>query len=69
MATVATNFTSWSAVKENVSPRGCGDGAEFRFMEVSSEFPRVPPPRDRVGDLPVFRARGVGHLPFIFSRG
>ena len=30
---------------------------------------RGSPPRDRVGDLPVFCARGVGHLPFIFSRG
>ena len=37
-------------------------------MEVSSESPRVPP-RDRVGDLPVFCARGVGHLPFIFAPG
>ena len=26
-------------------------------------------PRDRVGDLPVFCTRGVGHLPFIFARG
>ena len=31
MATVATNFTSWSAVKENVSPQGCEVGAEFCF--------------------------------------
>ena len=31
MAAVATNFTSWSAINENVSPRGCGDGAEFCF--------------------------------------
>ena len=31
MATVATNFMSWLAVKENVSPRDCGDGAEFCF--------------------------------------
>ena len=38
------------------------------FMEVSSESPRVPP-WDRVGDLPVSCARGVGHLPFIFARG
>ena len=38
------------------------------IMEVSSKSPRVPP-RDRVGDLPVFCARGVGHLPFIFARG
>ena len=38
------------------------------FMEVSSESPRVPP-RDRMGDLPVFCARGVGYLPFIFARG
>ena len=37
-------------------------------MEVSSESPRVPP-RDRVGDLPLFCARGVGHFPFIFARG
>ena len=36
-------------------------------MEVSSESPRAP--RDRVGDLPVSCARGVGHLPFIFARG
>ena len=35
MATVATNFTSWSAVKENVSPRGCGVGAEC-FVNVLS---------------------------------
>ena len=26
-------------------------------------------PRDRVGDLPVFCARGVGHLRFIFAQG
>ena len=31
--------------------------------------PRGSPPRDRVGDLPVFCARGVGHLRFIFARG
>ena len=36
-------------------------------MEVSSKSPRVPP-QDRVGDLPVFCAHGVGHLPFIFAR-
>ena len=30
-------------------------------MEVSSESPRVSP-RDRVGDLPVFCARGVGNF-------
>ena len=38
------------------------------MMGVSSESPRVRPP-DRVGDLPVFCVRGVGHLPFIFARG
>ena len=37
-------------------------------MEVSSESPRVPS-WDRVGDLPVFCALGVGHLPFIVARG
>ena len=26
-------------------------------------------PRDRVEDLPLFCARGVGHLPFIFFLG
>ena len=26
-------------------------------------------PWDRVGDFPVFCARGVGHLPFIFAWG
>ena len=37
-------------------------------MEVSSESPRVPL-RDRVGDLPVFCARGVGHCHSSFPGG
>ena len=38
------------------------------FMGLSSETPRVSS-RDRVGDLPLWTARGVGNSPYNFLGG
>ena len=38
------------------------------IMGLSSETPRVPPPPDKVGDLPLWTARGVGNSLYNFSR-
>ena len=50
MTTVTTNFTSWSAVKVNVSPWGCGVVAEF-VLKWRHSFFGCPP---HVDGTPVF---------------
>ena len=46
MATVATNFMSRSAVKDNMPPLGCGGGAEF-CLKWRHNFLGCPPHVDR----------------------
>ena len=43
MATVATNFMSWLAVKENVSILGCRGGARFCFNPLMAKEWMSPP--------------------------
>ena len=59
-----------SETKEAITMKFCTVIAYYNtsIMEVSSESPRVPPGIGW-GDLPVSCARGVEHLPFIFTRG